>query len=153
MHVGHNNVQSNYNITNQQLPTPDKQRDHGIIITKYLKCQKQTKKICKAANRVTAVHCLQFQVQKQRTDPPVLQIPSRTTSRTCSAILVPTLRRDIDNIEKIQRRAANMIPEIRNHSYHQRIQDLDLISLVQRLLRGQLIEVFKYLNRFITVSA
>ena len=46
-----------------------------------------------------------------------------------------------------------MIPEIRNHSYHQRIQHLDLISLVQRRLRGQLIEVFKYLNEFITASA
>ena len=46
-----------------------------------------------------------------------------------------------------------MIPEIRNHSYHQRIKDLDLISLVQIRLRGQLIEVFKYLNEFTTASA
>ena len=46
-----------------------------------------------------------------------------------------------------------MIPEIRNHSYHQRIQELDLISFVQRRLREQLIEVFKYLNRFTTASA
>ena len=46
-----------------------------------------------------------------------------------------------------------MIPEIRNHNYHQRIQDLDLISLVQRRLRGQLIEVFIYLNPFTTASA
>ena len=46
-----------------------------------------------------------------------------------------------------------MIPQNRNHSYHQRIQDLDIISLVQGRLRGQLIEVFKYLNRFTTVSA
>ena len=46
-----------------------------------------------------------------------------------------------------------MIPEIRNNSYHQRIQDLDLTSLLQRRLRGQLIEVFKYLNRFTTASA
>ena len=45
-----------------------------------------------------------------------------------------------------------MIPEIRN-SYHQRIQDLDHINLVQRRLRGQLIEVFKYLNEFTTDSA
>ena len=50
-------------------------------------------------------------------------------------------------------RATKMIPEIINHSYHQRIKDLDLISLVQRRLRGQLIEVFKYLNRFTTPSA
>ena len=47
-----------------------------------------------------------------------------------------------------------MIPEIRNHSYHQRIQDLDLTSLVQKKrLRGQLIEVFQYLSEFTTASA
>ena len=46
-----------------------------------------------------------------------------------------------------------MIDEIRSHNYHQRIQELDLISLVQRKLRGQLIEVFTYLNRFTTASA
>ena len=45
-----------------------------------------------------------------------------------------------------------MIPEIRNHSYHQRIEDLDLISLVQRILSGQLIELFEYLNESTTDS-
>ena len=44
------------------------------------------------------------------------------------------------------------IPEIRNRSYQQRLKDLKLISLVQRRLRGQLIEVFKYLNIFNNVS-
>ena len=48
---------------------------------------------------------------------------------------------------------TKMIPEIWNHNYNQRIQDLILISLVQRRLRGELIEVFKYLNRFTTASA
>ena len=55
-------------------------------------------------------------------------------------------------MERVQRKATKMIPEIRNHSYQQRLKDLKLISLVQRRLRGQLIEVFKYLNRFNNVS-
>ena len=46
-----------------------------------------------------------------------------------------------------------MIPEIRNQSYHQRIQDIYLISFLQRRLQGQLVEVFKYLNEFTTASA
>ncbi|KAF2358917.1 hypothetical protein FHG87_010328 [Trinorchestia longiramus] len=39
-----------------------------------------------------------------------------------------------------------MIPELRNLSYERRLQRLELISLEQRRLRGQLIETFKYLN-------
>ena len=61
-------------------------------------------------------------------------------------------RRDIDKTERVQRKATKMIPEIRNHSCQQRLKDLKLICLVQRRLRGQLIEVFKYLNRFNNVS-
>ena len=45
-----------------------------------------------------------------------------------------------------------MIPEIRNHSNQQRLKDLELISLVQSRFRGQVIEVFKYLNKFNNVS-
>ncbi|KAF2346461.1 hypothetical protein FHG87_022783 [Trinorchestia longiramus] len=48
-------------------------------------------------------------------------------------------------MEKIQRKATKMIPELRNLSYERR-QRLELISLEQRRLRGQLIETFKYLN-------
>ena len=44
-----------------------------------------------------------------------------------------------------------MIPEIRNHSYSQRLKDLKLIRLEQRRL--QLIEVFKYLKRFNNLAA
>ena len=40
MHIEHNNMHSNYNMPNQQLPTIDQQRGLGIIITKDLKWQK-----------------------------------------------------------------------------------------------------------------
>ena len=55
-------------------------------------------------------------------------------------------------MEKVHNKTTKMIPEIRNHSDQQRLKDLELISLVQMRLRGQLIEVFKYLNRLINVS-
>ena len=44
MHIGHNNMKSNYNMSNQQLLTTDQQLDLGIIITNDLKWQKQTEK-------------------------------------------------------------------------------------------------------------
>ena len=52
MHIGHNNMQSNYNMSNQQLLTTDQQLDLGIIITEDLKWQTPTEKSCKTANRV-----------------------------------------------------------------------------------------------------
>ena len=52
IHIGHTNMQNNYNMSNQQLPITDQQRDLGIIISKDLKLQKQTEKSCKTANIV-----------------------------------------------------------------------------------------------------
>ena len=49
MSIGFNNMQRNYDMFNQQLPTTDQQRDQGIIITKDLKLQKQKEKSCKTA--------------------------------------------------------------------------------------------------------
>ncbi|KAF2346454.1 hypothetical protein FHG87_022791 [Trinorchestia longiramus] len=46
----------------------------------------------------------------------------------------------------VQNSRQMMIPELRNLSYERRLQRLELISLEQRRLRGQLIETFKYLN-------
>ena len=91
MSIGHNNMQSNYNMSNQQLLTTDQQRDLGIIITKDLKWQEQTEKMENGVQS-TGVHCPLFRVEKQRTDPPIIQIPSPPTSQTCSAILVPTFK-------------------------------------------------------------
>ena len=64
VHIGHNNMQSNYNMSNQHLPTTDQQQDLAIIIIKDLKWQKQTEKSCKNGQQSTGIHCPQFQVQK-----------------------------------------------------------------------------------------
>ena len=85
MHIGHNDMQGDYNMSNQQL-----QRDLGIITTKT-SIGKNREKL-QNGQQSTGVHCPQFQVEKQRTDPPIIQIPSPPTSRTCSVILVPLFK-------------------------------------------------------------
>ena len=121
--------------------------------TKDLKWQKQTEKSCKTANRVLGFIARNSRYKNKELILPLYKSLVRPHLEHVVQFWPPNLRRDIVKIEKIQRRATKMIPEIRNHSYHQRIQDLDLISLVQRRLRGQLIELFKHLNGFTTASA
>ena len=132
MHIGHNNMQSNYIMSNQLLPTTDQQRDLGIIIV----WQKQTEKSCKTANRVLEFIVRNFRYKNKELILPLYKSLFRPHLEHAVQFWSPHLRRDIDKMEKIQRRATKMIREIWNHSYHQQIQDLDLISLVQRRLRG-----------------
>ena len=52
IHIGHNNIQQNCTMTNQQLIATEEQRYLGITITKDLMWQKRTEKSSKTANIV-----------------------------------------------------------------------------------------------------
>ena len=39
MHIGYNNINGNYTMSNQQLPLTEQQGDHGITTTKDLRWQ------------------------------------------------------------------------------------------------------------------
>ena len=56
--------------------------------------------------------------------------------------------KDIDMLEKIQRRATTMIPELRDHSYEEQLKECGLTTLETKQLRGDQIEVFKILNGY-----
>ena len=51
-----------------------------------------------------------------------------------------------DTLERIQRRATKMIPELRYLSYEERLKECGFTSLETRRLRGYQIEVFMILN-------
>ena len=55
----------------------------------------------------------------------------------------PHLKKDIDKLERVQRRATKLIPELRILSYEDRVQQCKLTTLETRRVRGDQIEVFK----------
>ena len=58
----------------------------------------------------------------------------------------PYLRKDIDILEKVQRRTTKLIAGLRDLSYDDRLKECGLTTLETRRLRGDQIEVFKILN-------
>ena len=50
----------------------------------------------------------------------------------------PFLRQDIIKLEKVQRRATRMIPDIKNLPYKNRLERLNLPTLAYRCLRGDM---------------
>ena len=60
----------------------------------------------------------------------------------------PHLRKDVDMLEKIQRRATKLIPGLRDLTYEERLMECGLTTLETRRLRGDQIEVFKRLNGY-----
>ena len=54
--------------------------------------------------------------------------------------------KDIEALEKVQRRATRLIPCIHDKSYEDRLKMPNLFKLRKKRQRGDLIEAFKYIN-------
>ena len=69
-----------------------------------------------------------------------------------NVIWSPRLIRDIDAVERVQRRATKTVPGISTMTYPDRLQTLRLPSLVYRRARGDMIETYKYLHNVYDVN-
>ena len=58
----------------------------------------------------------------------------------------PYLKKDIECLEKVQRRATKLVKGFRKLSYEQRLHKLGLTTLADRRLRGDLIEAYKIIT-------
>ena len=65
----------------------------------------------------------------------------------------PYLRKYVDMLDKIQRRATKLIPGLRDLTYEERLKECGLTTLETRRLRGDQIEVFKILNGYENIDS
>ena len=65
----------------------------------------------------------------------------------------PHPRKDVDMLEKIQRRATKLIPEPRDLTYEELLKECGLTILETRRSRRDQIEVFKILNGYENIDS
>ena len=58
----------------------------------------------------------------------------------------PHTKKNIRKIERVQRAATKIVPELRDLPYEERLRKLGLLTLESRRERGDLISVYKMVN-------
>ena len=129
IHYGKNNPNHTYKIDNSDLTTDSEEKDLGITFDKALTFSNQIHQICAKANsRVGLIKKTFTNLNKN-----IIRLLHKSLVRPLleygSVIWSPHLKKDIIEIEKIQRRMTKLAPEIRNLPYKDRLQELKLTTL------------------------
>jgi len=64
----------------------------------------------------------------------------------CIQLCIPQHNKDVELLERVQRRATKVIRRMEHLTYEERLRDLRLLSLEKRRLWGDLIAAFQYLK-------
>ena len=146
MHVGNRNKKAKYELLGKQLDVCNEEKDLGVIITNDLKSSRQCIEVEKRAQKILGYIKRQFTTKNEKTILTLYNALVRPHLEYAVQFWSPSMRKDIERLEKVQARATKLIPSVRHLSYERRLEKLNLYSLEKRRIRGQLIETFKMLK-------
>ena len=146
MHLGNNNEGAEYRIFNKTLNVTEKERDLGVQVDNRLKFSAQCDTAVGKANATLGMIKRTIVSRNHKTITKLYKALVRPKLEYCIQAWRPYLRKDIDKIERVQRRATKLISECRFLPYKDRLQYSGLTTLEDRRDRGDMIEVFKLIK-------
>ena len=146
MHIGKTNPCNTYEIKNEKLQVVDEETDLGIIIKNNLKIDSQCAKASKKGNQILGLIARTITCKDQAPMKILYKSLVRPKLDYCIQAWRPHLQKDIDLLEKVQRRATKMIKGFNKLKYEERLKRLNLTTLETRCLRADLIEVYKIMH-------
>ncbi len=120
-------------------------KDLSVMVASNFKFSHHCKEAACKANRMTGFINIIFSFKNKGIIVPVYISLVRPHLEYAVQFWSPYHAKDIAKLEAIHRRATKMIPSLRNKPYDERLEQLNLLSLEKRRLRGkpQFLKYFK----------
>ena len=142
LHTGRTKRRPIYEMEGQQLGQLEGQKDLGVIVDDAIKFHKQTAAAVKKANTILGLVRKSFAVLDNNTVPALYKSLIRPHLEYGNVIWGPFFKEDITAVEKVQRRATKVVPELKDHPYETKLHALKLPSLLHRRRRGDMIYTY-----------
>ena len=129
MHFGRNNVERSYVIKGRQIRSIETQRDLGVQVHKSMKVATQVENVVRKAYRMLAFIGRGIEFKSCRLMLQLYRTLVRPHLEYCVQFWSPYYRKDVECLERVQRRFTRMLPGMEGLGYEERLEKLGLFSL------------------------
>ena len=140
LHAGHGNTGVNYEMGGTILCKTVKEKDLGVTMNANMNVSEQCRFAASKGNQNLGMIRRNITFKEKGLIVPLYKAIVRHHLEYCIQAWRPYLRKDIDMIEKVQRRTTKLITGLTDLSYDDRLKECSLTTLETRRLKGDQIE-------------